>query len=179
MKIYTKTGDKGQTGLFQGPRVPKNNPRIEAYGTIDELNAVIGMTRTCDLPPTVDRSLGDLQETLFVLGSDLATPLDVKDTLRIQPHHVQRLEEDMDHWDQVLFPLKNFVLPGGDPAAAWLHLARTICRRAERACTPLVQEGEIAPHCYEFINRLSDWLFVLSRKVNREKGVEDVKWSAS
>lgn len=178
MKIYTKTGDQGTTALFQGPRVPKNHPNIQAYGTVDELNSVLGLLRSCKLPEGIDQKIFHVQNTLFALGSDLATPFDKNAQNRFSANHVIKLEEEIDHWEQSLEPLKNFILPGGSQAASYAHLARTVCRRAERSTIDLLENGEIHIPCYHYLNRLSDWLFVLARTLNKIEKIQDVPWES-
>ena len=183
-RIYTRTGDDGTTSLFGGERVGKGNPRIDAYGTVDETNSVVGLARAhLDGEPGADRLdpvLGDIQEELFVLGADLATPVDAKPMVpRVQEKHVERVEERIDDFDADLKPLKKFVLPGGSPAGASLHSARTVCRRAERLA---VQAGASAPINDEaviYLNRLSDLLFVLARWANKQAGMREDTWTPS
>jgi len=183
-RIYTRTGDDGTTSLFGGERVGKGNPRIDAYGTVDETNSVVGLARAhLDGEPGADRLdpvLGDIQEELFVLGADLATPVDAKPMVpRVQEKHVERLEERIDDFDADLKPLKKFVMPGGSPAGASLHSARTVCRRAERLA---VQAGTSAPINDEaviYLNRLSDLLFVLARWANKQAGMREDTWTPS
>ena len=182
-KIYTRTGDDGTTGLGTGERRFKHDLRIEAYGTVDETNAAIGLVRlhTGATEPLVDAMLGRIQNDLFDLGADLCTPESKEplpyEPLRILPVQVQRLEQEIDQLNAALKPLNSFVLPGGTPAAATLHLARTICRRAERVIVELTRDPDerINPHALEYINRLSDFLFVASRSVNGQ-GEGDVLW---
>ena len=182
-KIYTRTGDDGTTGLGTGERRFKHDLRIEAYGTVDETNAAIGLVRlhTGATEPLVDAMLGRIQNDLFDLGADLCTPESKEplpyEPLRILPAQVQRLEQEIDQLNAALKPLNSFVLPGGTPAAATLHLARTICRRAERVIVELTRDPDerINPHALEYINRLSDFLFVASRSVNGQ-GEGDVLW---
>jgi cob(I)alamin adenosyltransferase len=187
MKIYTKTGDAGDTGLFGGPRVPKDDLRIEAYGTVDELNAVLGLARSQSttasaqdkLPVEIDALLAGIQHALFDLGSQLATP-DPKSrgTSFITTKQIEALEHAIDRFETQLPPLKNFILPGGSPSAAWLHLARTFCRRAERRVVTLIQreQEKLSPEILIYLNRLSDLLFVLARAVNQSAGQSDVLW---
>jgi len=180
MKIYTKTGDDGQTGLFGGPRVSKDAPRIEAYGTVDELNSVLGLARAETLPESIDALLATIQSELFSLGAELATPNPAaKGTHLIGPGHIQRLEQAIDEYESQLEPLKQFILPGGTTGAATLHLARTICRRAERRLVTLVHScsESISPELLVYLNRLSDLLFVLARAANHAAGVTDVPWA--
>lgn len=182
-KIYTKTGDDGSTGLFGGPRVSKADLRIESYGTFDELNAILGMARAVELPEDLDQQLGQIQSELFSLGAELATPDPAAFGLRvITASHISRLESWIDEHQQTLAPLKHFILPGGTPAAAHLHLARTVCRRAERcvvrlqqldSCEPTVR---LDPAIVIYLNRLSDLLFVLSRVANLRAGRAEVIW---
>jgi cob(I)alamin adenosyltransferase len=178
MKIYTKTGDTGDTSLFGGQRVPKDALRIEAYGTIDELNSVLGIVRADNGDSELDAILQKLQEKLFVLGADLATPrsIDRKSVHRIEPKDAQPLEKMIDQLDGRLKPLKNFILPGGSPAAARIHFARTVCRRAERAVVRMSRNEDIGEGAVVFLNRLSDFLFVLARYVNQKADVQETKW---
>jgi cob(I)alamin adenosyltransferase len=182
MKIYTKTGDRGDTGLFGGPRVAKDHPRIEAYGTVDELNAVLGLVRCEKLSSDVDDLLARIQNELFDVGAELATPQpDAHGIARVGEPQAQALEQAIDHYQAGLSPLKTFILPGGSKAAAWLHLARTVCRRAERRLVTLVgetadSEEEVSPALVVYLNRLSDLLFVLARSVNADAKVPDVTW---
>jgi cob(I)alamin adenosyltransferase len=180
-RIYTRTGDKGTTALVTGERRPKFDLRIEAFGTVDETNACLGLARlhTGDLP--VDEMLGRIQNDLFDLGADLATPETGKplpyEPLRVTDAQVDRLEGEIDRLNEELSSLRSFVLPGGTPAAAALHLARTVCRRAERLVVELsTRPGEaVSPAAVKYLNRLSDFLFVVSRWVN-DKGALDVLW---
>jgi cob(I)alamin adenosyltransferase len=182
MKIYTKTGDRGETGVFGGPRVAKDHPRIEAYGTVDELNAVLGLARCEKLPPDVDDLLARIQNELFDVGAELATPQpEAHGIPRMTEQHAQALEQAIDHYEAGLTPLKTFILPGGVKAAAWLHLARTVCRRAERRLVTLVRQTAgsheaISPTLVIYLNRLSDLFFVLARSVNADAKVPDVAW---
>lgn len=182
-KIYTRTGDKGTTALGSGERVPKNNARIDAYGTVDETNALIGMARVelAGSEPAVDEMLGRIQNDLFDLGADLCVPEaegeEPGKALRIAASQVERLEGEIDQLNGELEPLRSFVLPGGTRAAATLHAARTVCRRAERLMVALSQmEGEkVSDAALKYVNRLSDFLFVASRTVN-DRGKGDVLW---
>jgi cob(I)alamin adenosyltransferase len=184
-KIYTKTGDDGSTGLFGGPRVRKDHLRIEAYGTVDELNAVLGMARTQSPEPELDALLANFQNQLFDLGAELATPEPAKfGIVGVAPGLIAALEQAIDRYDGELEPLRQFILPGGTPLAASLHLARTVCRRAERLLVSLAAEAEAAgatlsPETVVYLNRLSDLLFVLARWANRRSGVGDVPWQKS
>ena len=178
-RIYTKTGDDGSTGLFGGDRVRKNSARIEAYGTVDELNAVIGMVLTHELPADLRADLEATSAHLFTLGSDLATPLNpppVYKIPRITEEHVVGLERRIDRIEATLTPLKTFILPGGTQAAATLHLARTVCRRAERSAITLGDSDEIGVFVVRYLNRLSDWLFVAARYSNASSNISDVPW---
>jgi cob(I)alamin adenosyltransferase len=179
MKIYTKTGDRGETGLFGGPRVSKDAPRIEAYGTVDELNCMLGVIRALAIESDVDSLLRQIQNELFDLGAQLATPDPAAHhTALIGPRQITALEAAIDRFEERLDPLKQFILPGGTPAAAQLHLARTVCRRAERRLVTLVNRSAepIAEDLVIYLNRLSDLLFVLAREVNRAAGCPDVPW---
>jgi cob(I)alamin adenosyltransferase len=177
MKIYTKTGDDGTTGLFGGARVQKNDPRVEAYGTVDELNAAIGFARTQRLPASIDGVLALVQVDLFTLGAELACVPEKVGSLKMQLVDVMdatRLETAIDAHEALLPPLKNFVLPGGTPGAAALHTARTIARRAERATLSISPAAR--RELVVYLNRLSDALFVLARAANQHDGVADVAW---
>ncbi|HEX3658850.1 MAG TPA: cob(I)yrinic acid a,c-diamide adenosyltransferase [Pirellulales bacterium] len=177
MKIYTKTGDDGQTGLFGGPRVAKDAPRIEAYGTVDELNAVLGIARCAQLPADVDALLARVQHELFDLGAELATPDPAKFNMRgLGAAQIQTLEQAIDTFEAELAPLKQFILPGGTLGAAQLHLARTVCRRAERRIVALAAVEPIASELVVYLNRLGDLLFVLARLANARAGQQDVLW---
>ena len=180
-RIYTRTGDKGTTALAAGGRRPKHDLRIEAYGTVDETNACIGLVRLHTSGHEIDPMLGRIQNDLFDLGADLATvetdkPLPYE-PLRISQAQVDRLEQEIDRLNGELSVLRSFVLPGGTPAAAALHLARTICRRAERHVVELMErpDEKVSPEAVKYLNRLSDFLFVASRYVN-DKGALDVLW---
>lgn len=179
-RIYTRTGDKGTTGLASGERRKKHDLRVEAYGTVDETNACVGLARL-HAEGEVDAMLSRIQNELFDLGADLATPETEKplpyEPLRILDTQVERLEREIDRLNEALSPLRSFVLPGGSPAAAALHLARTVCRRAERLVVALAEKpGEaVSPAAIKYLNRLSDFLFVASRFVN-DRGGGDVLW---
>ena len=175
-RIYTKGGDKGSTSLGSGKRVKKHDLRVSAYGTVDEANAAIGVARL-HTDGDIDVMLNRIQNDLFDLGADLCQPEDPKDypPLRVVEAQVERLEQEIDRLNAELQPLKSFVLSGGTPAAAYLHLARTIARRAERDITALMEHEEINPAALRYINRLSDLLFVMARYVN-DKGQADVLW---
>ncbi len=175
-KIYTRGGDKGETSLVGQKRVAKHDARVAAYGTVDETNAAIGMVRLHS-EGEADAMLARIQDDLFDLGADLANVRDdsVKEALRIVPEQVARLEREIDSMIERLSPLESFVLPGGTPAAAALHVARTVCRRAEREATALAERDDINPEALKYINRLSDHFFVLGRILN-EDGKADVLW---
>ncbi|MDY0873525.1 cob(I)yrinic acid a,c-diamide adenosyltransferase [Dongia rigui] len=175
-RIYTKSGDKGSTSLGSGKRVKKHDLRVAAYGTVDEANAAIGVARL-HVSGDLDAMLNRIQNDLFDLGADLCQPEDPKDypALRVIEAQVERLEQEIDRLNAELQPLKSFVLSGGTPAAAHLHLARTIARRAERDITALMEHEEINPAALRYINRLSDLLFVMARYAN-DKGQADVLW---
>lgn len=189
MKIYTKTGDNGTTGLFAGPRVPKDHPRIQAYGAVDELNAVLGML-TCNLNACFAKAplvagndvaavFQAIQSDLFSIGAELATPEPEKhDMVLLTTARVQFLESCIDRYEEKLNPLANFVLPGGTPDAATLHLGRTVCRRAERDVVHLAHQPDTADcnRIIIYLNRLSDLLFVMGRLANHLAGVADVPW---
>ena len=177
-KIYTKTGDKGETSLSNAARVSKLHPRIVAFGSIDEINSLIGIARSQNPSARIDKILKQIQEDLFVLGSDLAMPEENsrKNIPRIKSHHVNFLERTIDACTDKLSPLKNFILPGGSPLGATLHMARSVARRAERKVIKVHEAEELNPVILEYANRLSDCLFVLSRLANFEAGVEDTLW---
>lgn len=192
MKIYTKTGDEGETGLFGGGRVRKDHPRIAAYGTLDEFNATLGvvraeLARSADLDPAMatalDSLLGTVQNHLFDLGAELAAPQSstkepagAKGTQLIQQPHVDELERAIDDHESRLPPLRQFILPGGTAVAAQLHVARCVCRRAEREIVSLAAEHPLRDLPIRYVNRLSDLLFVLARAANHEAGGADVPW---
>lgn len=175
MKIYTRTGDQGQTGLWGGRRVPKNDLRIQAYGTVDECNSLLGLAQTV-CPSELTPTLTALQNALFVLGADLASPDASATVPRIQAEDVEKLEDWIDEWETHLPPLTAFILPGGSPAAAWLHLARTVSRRAERLTVALAETEAINPQAVIWLNRLSDTLFVMARYANFLNGQADLPW---
>jgi cob(I)alamin adenosyltransferase len=182
VKIYTKTGDRGETGLFGGPRVRKSDPRVEAYGDVDELNAAVGAARAGVEDPEIDAELGRIQAELFCVGAELATPHDAKARSAIppvDPAWTARLERAMDAWDAELPKLTRFVLPGGTRSAAALHLARTVCRRAERRAVLLAAEAGVDPALLAYLNRLSDFLFVAARVANRRARREELVWDPS
>ena len=178
-RIYTKTGDQGDTGLGDGGRVPKDHPRVTAYGTVDELNAVLGLL-TANHPnsPEIDLLRG-VQNDLFDVGADLCLPQPADEPagarLRVRPEQSVRLEAAIDRLNAGLAPLTSFILPGGAPAAAWCHLARTVCRRAERDVVTLARQEPVNREVVIYLNRLSDLLFVLARAYNND-GKDDVLW---
>jgi cob(I)alamin adenosyltransferase len=178
-RIYTRTGDRGRTRLASGESVDKFDPRVEAYGDVDETNACLGLARlhTTD-DPILDAMLARAQNELFDLGADLATPGNAEGSLRVLESQVTRLEREIDQLNGELGPLTSFVLPGGSPAAAALHLARTVCRRAERRAVSLAagEGASVNPAALKYLNRLSDLLFVASRWANA-KGAADVLWA--
>jgi cob(I)alamin adenosyltransferase len=179
MKLYTKTGDDGTTGLFGGGRVLKASTRVEAYGTVDETNAFLGVARTTRLPPMIDAILAPIQEDLFTLGAELACVPGKEGKLSMVPigeADIARLEQAIDAADGACAPLKSFVLPGGSPQAAALHVARTVCRRAERAVLALA-DAPARGDLVVYLNRLSDLLFALARWANVLAGVPDVPWT--
>ena len=179
-KIYTRTGDSGDTALGNGTRVPKHATRVDAYGTVDETNATLGLARLHSAE-AMDDALARIQNDLFDCGADLCRPDLSKDAeaeyppLRMTADQVIRLETEIDAMNESLEPLRSFILPGGSALAAHLHLARTVCRRAERLATALATTEEVNPHAIKYLNRLSDWLFVASRTAN-DAGKSDVLW---
>lgn len=180
-RIYTRTGDAGDTGLFGGGRVPKDHPRVEAYGDVDELNSFIGLARSIEAMPRIDEVLAPVQRDLFAIGALLATPDREKmhDQLakaRIDEARIKQLEGAIDDCDAELEPLRAFVLPGGTPKAAALHVARTVCRRAERRVVALSHEIPIPPLVVIYLNRLSDLLFSLARVATHRAGAGEVTW---
>ena len=181
MKIYTRTGDAGETGLFGGARVPKDHIRVAAYGDVDELNAAIGVVRAAAPLPRVDEVLVSIQRDLFAIGSLLATPDPDKmarhlEKAQIDDDRIAALERAIDECDAELEPLRAFILPGGTAKAAALHLARTVCRRAERSVITLQREEEIPQIVVMYLNRLSDLLFTLARLANKLSGAAEVTW---
>ena len=183
MRIYTRTGDAGDTGLFGGGRVPKNHPRVEAYGDVDELNAAIGFARSIEQMPRIDEVLVPIQRDLFAIGALLATPDREKmrqhlEKARVDDDRIGQLEQVIDDGDRELEPLRSFIVPGGTPKAAALHVARTVCRRAERRVVSLTESAidEIPQVVVIYLNRLSDLLFTLARVANRRAGTGEVTW---
>lgn len=178
-RIYTKTGDTGMTGLGGGQRVPKDARRVEAYGTVDELNSQLGVALSAGLCDRLAAELPAIQNELFDLGSDLATPAASQarhPVPTVEARHIERLEALIDELNEAVGPLANFLLPGGSPGAAALHVARTVCRRAERQVTTLAHYEPIGPTVLPYLNRLSDALFVMARYENHERGVTEPLW---
>lgn len=182
MRIYTRTGDTGETGLFGGGRVGKDDPRVEAYGAVDELNACLGLARAAGLPPDLDELAARVQEDLFVLGADLATPPSgsarPEKVVRLPEGAAAALEPEIDRCERDLEPLRSFILPGGSPGGAALHLARTVCRRAERRLVALARCGPVSKGALPYLNRLSDLLFMMARAVNARAGKTEQPWTA-
>ncbi|HEY2379420.1 MAG TPA: cob(I)yrinic acid a,c-diamide adenosyltransferase [Gemmatimonadaceae bacterium] len=181
MRIYTRTGDSGDTGLFGGGRVAKSHPRVEAYGDVDELNAAIGFARSIEQLPRIDEVLVPIQRDLFAIGALLATPDREKmrqhlEKARVDADRITQLEYAIDEGDGELEPLKSFIVPGGSPKAAALHVARTVCRRAERRVVALGESEKIPDVVVIYLNRLSDLLFTLARVANRRAGTGEVTW---
>lgn len=180
-RIYTKTGDNGETALGDGSRVPKDALRVEAYGTVDETNATVGLARLHAPEGKMAERLAAIQNDLFDLGADLCRPIGEDEAeaehppLRISPVQVERLEGEIDEMNGSLEPLRSFILPGGTPLAAHLHLCRTVCRRAERLVVALAAAENVTPEAVKYLNRLSDWFFVAARIAN-ENGARDVLW---
>ncbi|GIW15792.1 MAG: cob(I)yrinic acid a,c-diamide adenosyltransferase [Tepidiforma sp.] len=180
-RVYTRAGDTGTTALGGGQRVPKESLRIEAYGTVDELNSVLGVAIAAGLDPSMRERFHIIQQVLFNLGSDLCILEEDKERLpvpRVEPRHVEQLEQWIDEWNEALEPLTSFILPGGDLAAAQLHVARTVCRRAERAVVALSREEPIGAEVVPYLNRLSDFLFVAARYQAKLAGVGDILWDS-
>ena len=181
LKIYTRTGDEGSTGLFGGGRVGKDHPRVEAYGDVDELNAAVGLARAIELMPRIDEVLLPVQRDLFSIGALLATPDADKmqqqlEKARIDASRIAELEHAIDRGESELEPLRAFILPGGTPKSAALHVARTVCRRAERRVIHLQRDVAVPQLAVVYLNRLSDLLFVLARVANRRAGAGEVTW---
>ena len=176
MKVYTRGGDSGETSLFGGQRVPKDDARIESVGSVDELNAVLGVVRGALDDSQLDSELAAIQATLFEIGAALARPKRSKDESGIAEAEVAALERCIDLLDEQIEPLRNFILPGGAPGAAQLHHARTVCRRAERRVVSLAAHVEVDPVLIRYLNRLSDLLFTMARAVNQRGGVAEPTW---
>lgn len=182
MRIYTKTGDRGETSLTGGDRVPKDDPRVAAYGDVDETNAAVGAARATRPTELADALLAQVQRDLFAIGGTLASPQPVtlptaqRVKVVVTPERIRSLEEAIDTAEQQLAPLKHFVLPGGTPKAAALHVARTACRRAERSVVRVAREQGVGEEILAYLNRLSDLLFVLARQANHRAGEPDVTW---
>jgi cob(I)alamin adenosyltransferase len=181
MRIYTRTGDEGTTGLFGGGRVAKDDPRVEAYGDVDELNATLGLARAIEPDPRIDEILVGAQRDLFAIGALLATPDLAKmreqlEKARIDDARITQLEQDIDVGEAEVTPLRAFIVPGGTRKAATLHVARTVCRRAERRVVQLSHSVELPPLAAIYLNRLSDLLFVLARVATRRAGAGEVTW---
>jgi cob(I)alamin adenosyltransferase len=178
MKIYTKTGDKGLTSLVTGTRVSKNHERIEAYGTVDELNAYVGLLRDAIETETTKDALKSIQDCLFVIGSNLATD-DKTTSIKIPSIHlddISFLETEIDKMDAVLEPMRYFILPGGHTTVSFCHIARTVCRRAERRAYQLLEKNPVDEKLLVYLNRLSDYLFVLARILTKDFCVEETQW---
>jgi cob(I)alamin adenosyltransferase len=175
-KIYTRGGDAGETSLGDGSRVSKRDARIAAYGTVDELNAAVGLVLADDCPGELREALARVQNELFDLGADLSVPLEHESRLRVTQEQIDRLERDCDRFNADLPELRSFVLPGGTEAAARLHVARTVCRRAEREALAAASEHHVSPLALIYLNRLSDLLFILSRAANAAEGHEEPLW---
>src|SRR6476661_7237003 len=181
LRIYTRTGDEGETGLFGGGRVEKHHPRVEAYGDVDELNASLGLARSIEMMPRIDEVLVPVQRDLFAIGALLATPDREKmqqqlAKARIDEDRIAQLEHAIDAGESELEPLRSFIIPGGTPKAAALHVARTVCRRAERRVVSLAREIDLPALVVVYLNRLSDLLFMLARVANRRAGAGEVTW---
>lgn len=178
MRIYTRTGDEGSTSLFAGGRVSKGHVRLHAYGTIDELNAIVGMIVAAGVSSRLEAALLRVQSELFVVGGDLATPLESANAAisRVTLEMTARLEQEIDTWEETLPELRNFILPGGGLSGAFLHQARTVCRRGERWIVHLAEVEDVNPAVLKYVNRLSDWLFVAARLANKEAGQSEAIW---
>jgi cob(I)alamin adenosyltransferase len=177
-KIYTKTGDAGETSIFGGKRLPKDHVRIEAYGTVDELNAYLGLLRDQVPDPETQSRLKMIQDRLFTVGSNLASDPDKElVTPDLRAEDIEGLEKEMDRMNEDLPELRNFVLPGGHQVVSYCHLARCVCRRAERRVIHLARESKVEPIVIQYLNRLSDYFFVLARYLGREMQVEEISWS--
>ncbi len=178
-KIYTKTGDDGTTGLVGGSRVKKSELRLEAYGTVDELNSWVGLLRSLTEDQGVQETLYCIQNTLFIMASKLASDekgRQITEALLIGEDEIRRLEEAIDLYELSLEPLRNFILPGGSPLVSYCHIARTVCRRAERNIVRLTESQQVEENILHYVNRLSDYLFVLSRKLAADAGIAEIPW---
>lgn len=182
MKIYTKTGDKGNTSLIGGTKVPKSHLRIEAYGTVDELNSYIGLCKDLSADTHTQTILQEIQDRLFTIGSSLACDPEKEPKMKIpdlKEEDILLLEKEMDTMNETIPPMKSFILPGGHPTISHLHIARCICRRAERCCVRLeIEKEEIDPIIIKYLNRLSDYLFVQARYTSHQLGVSEIPWKA-
>ncbi|MCA9236621.1 MAG: cob(I)yrinic acid a,c-diamide adenosyltransferase [Planctomycetales bacterium] len=177
MKIYTRTGDEGLTALIGGQRVSKNDPRLQSYGTLDELNSLLGVARAAALPAEIDAVVELLQHDLFGLGAELAAPeAEQRGMLLLADAAIERIEQQIDDFEATLTPLTQFILPGGTPGAAALHTARCVCRRAERMIVALAASAPVRPIVIRYLNRVGDLLFVLARAANAAAGVPDQAW---
>lgn len=179
MKIYTKGGDSGQTGLFGGRRVGKDDPRVAAYGDVDELNAVLGLARAQGLEADLAVRVTRVQAELFTLGAELATPNAAENPMvpKVRKEWIDALEREIDGVEAEVTPLRSFILPGGALSAGWLHLARTVCRRAERSAVVLATKEDTGPLAIVYLNRLSDWLFMMARSANHRAKVDEPLWN--
>jgi cob(I)alamin adenosyltransferase len=179
LKIYTRGGDGGETSFFGGERVAKSHPRVAAYGDVDELNAALGLAQALGAHPRIRERIEEIQRALFGIGGEIATPnARARERLRglVDDALVAALEESIDSMEEDLAPLRTFILPGGGPGGAALHVARTVCRRAERSVVALAAASEVRPEVLRYLNRLSDWLFVAARWVNHEEGRSELPW---
>ncbi|WP_124980879.1 cob(I)yrinic acid a,c-diamide adenosyltransferase [Nonlabens xiamenensis] len=185
MKIYTKTGDQGTTALFGGTRVPKHNLRIDSYGTVDELNSWMGLIRDQPVSEQAKKNIIQIQQHLFTIGAILATPPEKAllkngeerlNISKISDDDILMLEREMDEMDRELPPMTHFILPGGHTSVSYCHITRTVCRRAERLASELHEHAPIDPQVLKYLNRLSDYLFVLARKLSKDLQAEEIKW---
>jgi len=179
VQIYTKTGDDGTTGLIGGSRVKKYDVRLEAYGTVDELNSHIGLVLTAEIDERAREMLTEIQSKLFIIGSQLAMDDEAEKNMARIPcseQDIERLEHEMDHMLEILPRLNHFILPAGSPGTAYAHIARTVCRRAERRIVELSDKKEVDPNLIKYINRLSDYLFMLARKINQDSHCDEILW---
>lgn len=177
MKIYTKTGDDGTTGIFNGTRISKSESRIQAYGMVDEINSFLGVILSKHVEKDIENLILKIQNDLFVVGSDLSNP-DLKNTEnRVNDEMIKTLEENIDKFEEKLPPLTNFILPGGHEIASLVHVSRSITRRAETFVTSLSEKEKINQNCLKYLNRLSDFLFVIARTINNRKNIKDVIWN--